>query len=72
MHDNTDIQAARDSTAPPGRLRSSTSGWNAAVIREPRFDFGWATPQEFVTVDGLSIQMMASNLNAIIARLRRV
>jgi len=51
IHDNTDILATRDSTAPPGRLRASTSGWNVAVIREPRFDFGGATPQEFVTVD---------------------
>ena len=34
-------------------------------MREPRFDFGGAAPQEFVTVAGLSMQVMASNLNAL-------
>ena len=51
IHDNADISVAHDSTAPPDRLRASTSGWNAVVIRDPRFHFGGATPQEFVTVD---------------------
>ena len=65
IDDNTDIPAARDSTAPPGRLRASTSGWDLAVVREPRFDFGGTAPQESVAVAGLSIQVMASNLNAL-------
>ena len=65
IDDNTDIPAARDGTAPPGRLRASTSGWDSAVVREPRFDFGGAAPQEFVAVAGLSIQVMVSNLNAL-------
>jgi hypothetical protein len=65
IDDNTDIPAARDGTAPPGRLRVSTSGWDSAVVREPRFDFGEAAPQESVAVAGLSIQVMVSNSNAL-------
>ena len=65
IDDNTDISAARDDTAPPGRLRASTSGWDSAVVREPRFDFGGAAPQESVAVAGLSIHVMASNSNAL-------
>jgi len=65
IDDNTDIPAARDGTAPPGRLRASTSGWDSAVVREPRFDFGEAAPQESVAVAGLSIQVMVSNSNAL-------
>jgi len=63
--DNTDIPAARDGTAPPGRLRASTSGWNSAVKREPRFDFGGTAPQESVAAAGLSIQVITSNSNAL-------
>ena len=65
IDDNTDIPVACDGTAPPGRLRASTSGWDSAVVREPRFDFGGAAPQDFVAVDGLSIQVMISNLSAM-------
>ena len=65
IDDNTDIPAARDGTAPPDRLRASTSGWDSAVVREPRFDFGGAAPQESVAVAGLSIQVMTSNPNAL-------
>ena len=65
IDDNTDILAARDGTAPPGRLRASTSGWDSGVVREPRFDFGGAAPQESVAVSGLSIQVMTSNSNAL-------
>jgi len=32
---------------------------------ERGFDFGGTAPQEFVAVDGLSIQVMASNLSAL-------
>ena len=59
------LLAARDGTAPPSRLRASTSGWDSAVVREPSFDFSGAAPQKFVAVDGLSIQVMASNLSAL-------
>jgi len=65
IDDNTDIPAASDGTAPPGRLRASTSGWDSAVVREPRFDFGGAAPQESVAVAGLSIRVMTSSLNAL-------
>jgi len=65
IDDNKDIPSARDGTAPPGRLRAPTFGWDSAVVREPRFDFGRAAPQDFVAVGGLSIQVMASNLNAL-------
>ena len=65
IDDNTDIPAARDGTAPPGRLRASTSGWDSVVLREPRFDFGGAATQESVAVVGLSIQVMTSNSNAL-------
>jgi len=64
IDDNTDIPAARDGTAPPGRLRASTSGWDSAVVKGPRFDFGGAS-QESVAVAGLSIQVIASNSNAL-------
>jgi len=65
IDDYTDIPAARDGTAPPDRLRASTSGWDLAVVSEPRFDFCGAAPQDFVAVAGLSIQVMTSNSNAL-------
>ena len=65
IDDNTDIPAARDGTAHPGRFRASTSGWDSAVVREPRFNFGGVAPQESVAVAGLSIQVMTNNLNAL-------
>ena len=34
------------------------------MVKEPSFDFSGAAPQKFVAVDGLSIQVMASNLSA--------
>jgi len=33
IDENTDIPVARDGTAPPGRLRASTSGWDSPVVR---------------------------------------
>ena len=35
------------------------------MVREPSFDFSGAAPQKFVAVDGLSIQVMASNLSVL-------
>jgi len=58
MNDSADIPATRDGTAPPGRLRASTSGMNTAVMREP--SVFWAVPQKFVDVDGLSIQVLTA------------
>ena len=65
IDDCEEIPATRAGTAPPGRLRASTSGWDSAVVRELSFDFGGAAPQDFVAVDGLSIQVMTSNLSAM-------
>ena len=59
MDDTTDIPTARDGMTPPVRCRAFTSGWNTAVVREPRFD--GATPQKFIAMNGLSIKMLGSN-----------
>ena len=34
------------------------------MVKELSFDFSGAAPQKFVAVDGLSIQVMTSNLSA--------
>ena len=57
------LPAARDGTAPQGRLRASTSGEYSGGERG--LDFGRAASQEFVAVDGLFIQVMVSNLSAL-------
>ena len=61
MDDTADNPAARDGMTPPVRRRAFTSGWNTAVVREPRFDFSGAAPQKFIAMNGLSIQVLASN-----------
>jgi len=61
MDDTADIAAARDDMTPPVRRRAFTSGWNTAVAREPTFDFSGIAPQEFIAMNGLSIQVLASN-----------
>ena len=45
-------------------VREHLGGIMTAVVKEPSFDFSGAAPQKLVAVDGLSIQVMASNLSA--------